>query len=200
MNDRTCIITRNSGSKEHMIRFVLDYEGNVVPDIKANLPGRGVWITGEKTFIDKALKTKAFNRSFKKEVVAREDLASFTEKLLRRSALGNLAIARKAGKLVAGTSKIIQAIASWEIAMILHACSAAADSKRKIAQTLYTQEQMHQETVPICSIFTQEELSVAFGDKFVIHCALLKSSIADSFMKKLQKLEIYCGTPIIGIA
>ncbi len=41
MNDRTCIVTRESGYADDMIRFVAGPDGAVVPDLKHELPGRG---------------------------------------------------------------------------------------------------------------------------------------------------------------
>ncbi len=41
MNDRTCIVTRESGSADDLIRFVAGPDGSVVPDLKRTLPGGG---------------------------------------------------------------------------------------------------------------------------------------------------------------
>ena len=46
-NDRMCIVTRARRSPDEMIRFVADPGGEIVPDIKRKLPGRGVWVTAE---------------------------------------------------------------------------------------------------------------------------------------------------------
>jgi len=44
VNDRTCIVTREAGSPETLIRFVAGPDGQVVPDLKRRLPGRGCWV------------------------------------------------------------------------------------------------------------------------------------------------------------
>ncbi len=44
-SERTCIVNRRSGSPDGLVRFVVGPEGDVVPDVKARLPGRGAWVT-----------------------------------------------------------------------------------------------------------------------------------------------------------
>ena len=39
---RRCIVTRQALEKPAMIRFVIDPEGRVTPDLKERLPGRGL--------------------------------------------------------------------------------------------------------------------------------------------------------------
>ena len=41
---RRCVATGESGPTEGMIRFVIDPEDRVTPDLAGKLPGRGVWI------------------------------------------------------------------------------------------------------------------------------------------------------------
>src|SRR3954453_10764636 len=42
---RRCIVTRKRLPKEQMIRFVLAPDGQLVPDLAAKLPGRGMWLS-----------------------------------------------------------------------------------------------------------------------------------------------------------
>ncbi|MDR6188094.1 putative RNA-binding protein YlxR (DUF448 family) [Agrobacterium pusense] len=44
VNGRMCIVTRQSGSPDELIRFVAGPDGDVVPDLKRQLPGRGCWV------------------------------------------------------------------------------------------------------------------------------------------------------------
>ena len=41
---RRCALSRKSLPKEDLIRFVRGPDGELVPDLKERLPGRGVWI------------------------------------------------------------------------------------------------------------------------------------------------------------
>ena len=62
---RTCIVERARKERPFLLRFVLSPQGAVVPDIKGNLPGRGVWVTARKEAITEAVKRRAFQRAFK---------------------------------------------------------------------------------------------------------------------------------------
>ena len=51
-----------------LIRFVVGPAGEVVPDVKRKLPGRGIWVTATRTAIENAIKRNVFARGFKQEV------------------------------------------------------------------------------------------------------------------------------------
>src|SRR6201994_1370080 len=42
---RRCIVTRERLPKERMIRFVVGPDRQLVPDLAARLPGRGIWLS-----------------------------------------------------------------------------------------------------------------------------------------------------------
>ena len=76
MNDRTCIVTRESGSADDLIRFVAGPDGSVVPDLKRTLPGRGCWVKAERRLVDEAVKRKLFARALKEGVTPQADLGA----------------------------------------------------------------------------------------------------------------------------
>src|SRR5690349_15618517 len=106
MNDRTCIVTRRQAEPDELIRFVVGPDKAVVPDIKRKLPGRGCWVTADRVHIDKASKKGLFARAFKTEVVVPEDLGGMVDNVLAKSALGALGLARKAGAVALGATKV----------------------------------------------------------------------------------------------
>ena len=52
---RRCIVTREALDKAELIRFVVDPDGNVVPDLKGNLPGRGLWVKADAKTLAEAV-------------------------------------------------------------------------------------------------------------------------------------------------
>ena len=42
--ERTCILSREHGSREGLVRLALAPDGEVLPDVRAKAPGRGAWI------------------------------------------------------------------------------------------------------------------------------------------------------------
>ncbi len=85
-SERTCALTREHREPEELIRFVAAPDGTVVPDLDRRLPGRGVWLTGNREIVEKAVKTKAFSRGLRATAVAPADLAIRIETLLVRRA------------------------------------------------------------------------------------------------------------------
>ncbi|MGH6995430.1 MAG: DUF448 domain-containing protein, partial [Stellaceae bacterium] len=89
--ERHCALTRELKPVAELIRFVVAPTGEVVPDIKRKLPGRGLWITGTCAAVTQAVKRNVFARGFKRNVRVAGDLAAQTERLIERSALEALA-------------------------------------------------------------------------------------------------------------
>ena len=110
MNDRTCIVTRERAEPDDLIRFVVGPDSAVVPDLKRNLPGRGCWVTADRLHVDRAVSRKAFARALKSEVIVPPDLGEMVDRLLTRSALGALGLARKAGAVALGAAKVEAAV------------------------------------------------------------------------------------------
>src|SRR3954462_2678103 len=80
-NGRMCIVTRESGSPDELIRFVAAPDGTVVPDLKRELPGRGCWVKIDRSLVEKAVAKKLFARALKTDVKAAEDLGERVERL-----------------------------------------------------------------------------------------------------------------------
>ena len=191
MNDRTCILTRKSGEAQELIRFVAGPDGHLVPDIKANLPGRGAWISASRSVLEEAIRRKAFTHSLKADIIVDQGIADLVDKLLVKAALGRLALARKAGAVVTGATKVEQAIRAGEACLVLHSKEAAFDGKRKIEQAIYSVRRPDRQDIPVVTLFDSDEMGVAFGDNPVVHAALLNSKLAQGFIKTVQKLVAY---------
>ena len=108
--ERQCAVTREVQPVSALIRFVLDPQGEVVPDLKRVLPGRGVWITATKEVVAVAEKDrkKVFGRGFKGEASVEPGLADRVDALMERSVHASDAAedgVRKLAALAAGTQE-----------------------------------------------------------------------------------------------
>lgn len=90
--ERQCAVTREVQPVSALIRFVLDPQGEVVPDLKRVLPGRGVWITATKEVVAVAEKDrkKVFGRGFKGKPLSSRDwriglMRSWNDRRCKRS-------------------------------------------------------------------------------------------------------------------
>ena len=156
-NERTCIATRWSAPPDEMIRFVVGPDGDIVPDLKRNLPGRGCWVTAERTCVDQAARRNLFRRAMKSEVRVPADLAMMVDGLLSRAALGSLGLGRKAGSIVLGAAKVESAVRNGKAACVLHACEAAPDGVRKISQARRAVEYAGGPDIPAYKLFSESK-------------------------------------------
>jgi predicted RNA-binding protein YlxR (DUF448 family) len=187
-----CAVTRAVLPESDLIRFVAAPDGSVVPDLKARLPGRGAWITADRKSVTEAAKRNVFARALEKPLKPVPDLADQVAARLREAALGRLGIARKAGAVVAGFTKVEAAIAGERLSGVLTATDAAEDGERKIGQALHRRFGA-EGPVPVLRLFASEELGLALGRSNVIHAAVLQGPAGESFMDAAIRLQRYEG-------
>src|SRR5260221_12918638 len=107
---RMCAVSREVRPIDELIRFVVAPSGDVIPDLKRKLPGRGLWVEASRRTVAEAVRRNQFSRGFKRSVRAAATLAADTEALLARSAIDALAMAAKAGQGISGFSKVEAAL------------------------------------------------------------------------------------------
>ena len=76
---RMCAVTREVRPIDELIRFVVAPEGEVVPDLKRKLPGRGLWVSARGRRLRKRSGVTNLAEGFKREVRAGATLAADTE-------------------------------------------------------------------------------------------------------------------------
>lgn len=193
MNPRTCIVTRTEQSPDLMVRFVLDPESRVVPDLKRKLPGRGVWVSCDKALVQQAVAKGLFSRGFKAKVEAGQDLPDLVESLMCRNALDAISLAKKAGVVVPGQAKAEAAMRSGEAGLLLMASDAGADGVTKMGFALRTLELHDGLNLPLFRSFASAELDGATGGVNVMHLAILSGGMAGRLQIMLERLRRYRG-------
>ena len=193
MNDRTCIVTRRPAGPDELIRVVVGPDGAVVPDLKRNLPGRGCWVTADREHVDKAAKKGMFARALKAQVEVPSDLGAMVDRLLSRSALGALGLARKAGVVALGATKVEASVRSGAALLVLHAAEASEDGVRKIAQARRATVHSGGPEIMAYKLFSEQELGLALGGTNVIHAAVLAGDAGRSAEKRMVALDRYRG-------
>ncbi len=192
-NDRTCIVTRRPAGPDELIRFVVGPDGAVVPDLKRNLPGRGCWVTADREHVDKAAKGGAFARAFKLKVAVASDLGAMVDGILAKSALGALGLARKAGAIALGATKVEANVRSGAALLVLHAAEAAEDGLRKITQARRATAALGGPEIPAYKLFSEAELGLALGGTNVIHAAVLAGDAGRAVEGRMVALDRYRG-------
>src|SRR5689334_13307809 len=129
---RMCAVSREVRPIDELIRFVVSPQGEVIPDLKRKLPGRGLWISASRRTVAEAVRRHQFSRGFKRDVRVAATLPADTEALLVRSATEALAMAAKAGQVVSGFAKVEGALREGQAEALIHASDGAADGIRKL--------------------------------------------------------------------
>jgi len=193
-----CAVTRKVRPIDQLIRFVVSPSGEAVADLKRKLPGRGMWVSASHRTVAEAGRRNLFSKSFKRNVRVSADLAQDTENLLVRGAVEALAMAAKAGQVVAGFSKVETALGQGQaqnlkILALIHASDGAADGIRKldahIPQTAGTNAE--RPGFPVVNVLTSAQLDLALGRSNVIHAAVLAGPAGKTFLSRCQILVQY---------
>lgn len=216
--ERTCAVTRAHLSPAELIRFVRAPDGTIVPDLAARLPGRGVWVSLDRGVVETAARQNVFARSLKRQAIVPDGLADQVERLLCRRCLEALALANKAGLVVAGFAKVDASLEKGAVLALIHASDAAEDGRGKLdrkfkamasttradssyatAETGVTPDSSADAAVQsptlivpeIVAEFTSDELSLALGRENVVHAALSKGGAARHFLIEAGRFRRY---------
>jgi uncharacterized protein len=189
--ERTCALSRELKPVSEMIRFVLGPAGEVVPDVKRKLPGRGIWITASRAAIEDAARRNVFARGFKRDVRVTGDLATRTDQLIERAAIDALAIAGKAGTVISGFSRVEAAVGRDDIRALLHAADAGDEGKRKLDAALRRETTGKSSEIVVIDVFTGAQLDLALNRPNVVHAALLAGPGSETFLTRTARLRYF---------
>ena len=191
--ERMCAVTRAVRPIDELIRFVVAPSGEVIADLKRKLPGRGLWVSATHGAVAEAVRRNQFGKGFKRNVRAAPTLPADTENLLVRGAIEALAMAAKAGQVVAGFAKVEDALAQHQAVALIHAADGAADGIRKLDAIVRQRAGNHGESpvFPVVTALTSAQLDLALGRANVIHAALLAGPAGKTFLSRSQILVRY---------
>lgn len=177
---RRCLVTGESRDRSSLLRFVVDPERRIVPDIDGRLPGRGLWLTPMRDIVKTAVAKRLFARAAKQDVVTEPDLDNRVEALLVRRSIECLGLARRAGQSVAGFTQVEKAVRDGGVAVLAEASDGSADGRGKLTRLA--------PGLPVTDRLTALELGQAFARDRVVHAALRKGRLAEIFLAEQARL------------
>ncbi len=193
--ERTCLVTRQAGNPDRMIRFALAPDGQVVPDLRARRPGRGAWVTATRAAVQEAVKKRLFQRAFRrKDARVAPDLADVIEAGLRDDMRQGFSLANKGGCVVTGFTKVESAVDSETgVKALVHASDASADGRRKLGQALRRRYGDAISRIPVIDDLSGVELDMALGRDHVIHAALVAGAGTAGLLARWRRLHVFRG-------
>lgn len=185
IRERTCVASGETLPEAQLVRFVLGPDGALVPDVAAKLPGRGVWVRADKASLAQAIKRGGFSRGLKSKIEAPPGLAELTETLLARRCLDLLGLAKKAGALAVGGTRVEEAIRKAAPHCLIEASDGAEEGRERLVRLVFG---LWGVEPPLTGCFASAELGVALGRDPVVHAALLGESMAQRWMIETGRL------------
>src|SRR5215207_7026028 len=181
---RMCAVSREVRPIDELIRFVVAPSGEVIPDLKRKLPGRGLWVQASRRTVAEAVRRHQFSRGFKRDVRAATTLPADTEAL---------AMAAKAGQVISGFAKVEGLLEQGRAGALIHASDGAADGIRKLDAIVRQRAENIGDSpgLPIVTALTSAQLDLALGRSNVIHAALLAGPASKTFLSRCQILVRY---------
>jgi uncharacterized protein len=177
---RRCLVTRDCRPPGQLVRFVLDPEGRVQPDLDARLPGRGMWLSADRNVLNKAVAGNLFARAARAPARAAPDLVEQVERLLARRALATLGLARRAGQVALGFDQVRPWLRSGAAGVLVAARDGAADGRRKLRRLA--------PELPLVVAFSSAELGAALGRESVVHVAVAPGGLAQRLLQDVERL------------
>ena len=189
--ERTCAATREVRPADELIRFVQGPDGTLAPDLKRELPGRGVWVTATAETVRLAVRKKAFARSLKSPVEVDPALDERVGELMSRATLAMLGFANKAGLVITGFAKVEAALAKENVKALVEATDAGDDGVRKLAQAV--RRVGLTDRVAAIRLFSGPQLDLALGRSNVVHAAVLAGPVSAAFLARCDQYARYLG-------
>jgi hypothetical protein len=183
--ERRCIVTREILPERRLVRFVVGPESEIVPDLAAKLPGRGIWVSADRALLERAVGKNLFSKAAKATVGVPADLAGHVEALLVARMQDHLGLARRSGMLILGFDTVARALESRRKPVVLvEARDGAEDGRRK----LIAAARAPGAPIGLIDLLTADELSMALGRANVIHAALFPGPLADRLALDAERL------------
>ena len=178
--ERRCIVTREAGPRDGMLRFVVGPDNAVVPDLAERLPGRGMWVTARRDVLERAVAKNMFARAAKAGVKPAADLPETVAGLLARRCIELLALANRAGLAVAGYEKAAAALRGGKAALLLTAADATGQDAAALRRSA------GDKAAP--AVLTAAEQGQVFGREASVNVAVRPGALTGQLRRELYRL------------
>jgi predicted RNA-binding protein YlxR (DUF448 family)/ribosomal protein L30E len=186
---RRCIVTRAQGERGRMLRFVLGPDRQIVPDLAARLPGRGIWLSARADVLETARAKGAFARAARGPVTVPADLVAVIGAGLTRRVVDHLGLARRAGQAVAGFAKAREWVAQGRAAAVVQAADGSLEERSRLMSGA--------RGVWVAWPLNAAELGAVFGRDQAVHVAVATGRLAETLRNDVERLAGVTGRAIV---
>ncbi|MCK8787414.1 RNA-binding protein [Roseomonas sp. NAR14] len=186
-------MTRERLPVERMVRFVLGPDREVVPDLAARLPGRGMWLSARADVIERAAARGAFAKAARGPVRLPPDLRDRIEAGLRQRLRDLAGLARRAGQAVCGREAVREWMQAGRAGLLLEASDGSPSERARL---------IGGRDLPVVAPLTAAELGGVFGRDHAVHAAVAPGRLADTILREAARLDGLAAPgsqpPIVG--
>jgi uncharacterized protein len=172
--NRTCLASGETHPKECMIRFVVGPNDEVVADVSARLPGRGLWLSARRDMIETAAEKRLFSKAARQSVHVPDNLAETVADLLKRRCLDTLGLARRAGLTAVGADQVRAQAMAGKTAVLVEAADGSRAERDKMAATAREAQ--------LVDVFARRDLGAAMGRDEAVHIGLMSGGLTKAFV------------------
>ncbi len=166
--------------RDKLLRFVIAPSGELVPDIEARLPGRGLWLRPRRDIVDRASAKRLFGRAARRPITAPPELADRIESLLARRCIDALGLARRAGLALTGFDRVGGALRQGNVALLLFALDGAEGGRRRLDGL--------GRDLPAALVLYAHELGAAFGRDRAVYVSVGPGPLSHRLLLDLERL------------
>ncbi len=181
---RTCISCRQVKDKKQLIRYVVAPDGAILVDYRQRLPGRGAYTCPSLECLQDAVKTNAFQRSYKGKCnsISFAELQRLLQIAIDQKIIGLIGMARKSGQITAGTNAVIEKMRkSNSLALIILAEDISASIGSKI-EALIQKNKIYG-----VRLYTKQAIGQLLGKEERSAIAIPAGKLADSMLVELHQ-------------
>ena len=182
---RRCIVTRESGPKEAMVRFVLGPDQTLVPDLAGKLPGRGMWLSARADVLERAVKRGAFAKAARATVQLPPDLAARIMEGLQGRIRDLIGLARRSGQAVCGRDTVREWLRAGRAGLLVEASDGSPSERARLVGG---------REVPVVAPLPAERLGGVFGRDHAVHVAIAPGRLAAAIAVEAGRLAGLAGT------
>jgi uncharacterized protein len=176
---RRCLVRREQGRREAMLRFVVAPDRTLVFDVGATLPGRGLWLSASGDVVEMALKRGVFPRAAKQPVSVPKDLRCQVEAMLRQRIFELAGLARRGGGAISGFEKAREWLVAGRAGLVMQALDGSVEERARFVGG---------RDIPVVTVFTAARLGQVFGREHAVHAVIAAGRLAETIQIEALRL------------
>ena len=168
-----------------MLRFVVGPERQIVPDLAARLPGRGIWLSARRDVLETARSRNAFARAARAPVTVPPDLTQLVEDGLTRRVTELLGLARRAGQANFGFERAREWLGGNRAGLVIQARDGSPDERARFLSGW--------RDLPAAAPLSGSALGAVFGRDHVVHVVIAPGRLAETLRVETDRLAGIAG-------